>query len=124
MAADAEQIARGRYLTHEVAMCVQCHSPRSEDGSLIPGREFTGAPFPLSAPPFMAAGEWCVTTPPIAGLPEFTREEAIQFLMNGARLGNRQPKWPMPPYRMSREDAEAVVSYLMSLPRGPSPEGR
>ena len=25
-------VARGRYLTHQVAMCVQCHSPHHEDG--------------------------------------------------------------------------------------------
>jgi mono/diheme cytochrome c family protein len=115
-AADA-RIERGRYLTHDVAMCVQCHTPRQEDGSLIEGKEFTGAPFPVTAPPFIASGEWCVVTPPIAGLPGFTKDEAVQFFMNGARLGSHQPKWPMPPFRMSRDDAEAVVAYLMSLPR-------
>jgi len=116
-AADMGLVERGRYLTHDVAMCVQCHSPRQEDGSLIEGKEFTGAPFPVTAPTFISSGEWCVVTPPIAGLPGFTKAEAVEFFMNGARLGEHQPKWPMPPYRMSREDAEAVVAYLQSLPR-------
>src|SRR5262250_32718 len=31
-------IERGRYLANDVAMCVQCHSPRDENGALIEGQ--------------------------------------------------------------------------------------
>jgi mono/diheme cytochrome c family protein len=117
-AADAAQIERGRYLTHDVAMCVHCHSPRDANGALIDGKEFTGAPFPLFPPAYIRVEDWCVVTPPIAGLPSFTPEEAVRFFMNGARDATHQPKWPMPPYRMSRDDAEAVVAYLESIARG------
>ena len=35
-AADSSPAAveRGRYLTHDVAMCVQCHSPRDDKGEI------------------------------------------------------------------------------------------
>jgi mono/diheme cytochrome c family protein len=114
-AADADLIERGRYLTHEVAMCVQCHTPRAEDGTLLRDQEFMGGTFPVGPPSFMADGQWCLVTPRIAGLPGFTEEEGIQFFMTGARMGKHQPKWPMPPFQMNREDAAAVVAYLRSL---------
>src|SRR5262249_61069535 len=115
-ASDEEQLARGRYITHEVAMCVQCHTPRDASGALIEDEEFMGAPFPLASPGFMPQGDWCVSTPRIAGLPGFTDEEGIEFFMNGARLGRHQPKWPMPPFHLNRTDAEAVGAYPRSLP--------
>ena len=127
-ASDQEQLARGRYITHDVAMCVQCHTPRDASGALIEEQAFMGAPFPLPAPSFIPQGAWCLSTPRIAGLPGFTDAEAVEFFMNGARLGRHQPKWPMPPFHLSRADAEAVVAYLRSLPeRGgppPVPTGR
>jgi hypothetical protein len=112
---DAATVERGRYLTHDVAMCVQCHTPRDARGELQRDEEFMGAPFPVDPPRFLDTAAWCVQTPAIAGLTGWEREEAVQFLMNGARMGRHQPRWPMPPFRMRREDAEAVVAYLKSL---------
>src|SRR6516162_8996500 len=43
-------IERGRYLTHDVAMCVQCHSPRDDRGKILEGREFLGAAMPIRSP--------------------------------------------------------------------------
>jgi mono/diheme cytochrome c family protein len=115
VAADADLIERGRYLTHDVAMCVQCHTPRAEDGTLLRDQEFMGGTFPVAPPAFMDDGQWCLVTPRIVGLPGFTEEEGIQFFMTGARMGKHQPKWPMPPFQMNHEDAAAVVAYLRSL---------
>lgn len=114
-------IARGEYLTHHVAMCVQCHTPRREDGSLLDDQQFMGAPMPVEAPPF--TDYWCVNTPRIAGLPGWTEEQAVKFLMTGTPPRGRRPKNPMPPFRMTREDASAVVAYLKSLTPGPSRTG-
>jgi mono/diheme cytochrome c family protein len=36
-------------------------------------------------------------------------------LMEGITPDGRTPKAPMPKFRLSRSDAEAVVSYLKSL---------
>ena len=115
-AGDPAQRERGRYIAHDVAMCVQCHTPRDASGALIEEQEFMGAAFPVSAPSFIPEGAWCVTTPRIAGLPGFTDDEAVEFFMNGARLGRHQPKWPMPPFHLDRDDAEALVAYLRTLP--------
>jgi len=47
---DETQVARGRYLAHDVAMCVQCHTPRDERGDLDLTRLFAGAPIPVGSP--------------------------------------------------------------------------
>jgi mono/diheme cytochrome c family protein len=114
-AADDALVERGRYITHDLAMCVQCHTPRDASGQLVRVREFMGGDaFAVGPPPFMDPAAWCIVTPRIAGLPGFTDAEAVSS-SEGARLGTHQPKWPMPPFRMSREDAAAVVAYLRSL---------
>lgn len=124
LAGDPAQRERGRYIAHDVAMCVQCHTPRDASGALIETQEFMGAAFPVAAPSFIPEGAWCVTTPRIAGLPGFTDAEAVEFFMNGARLGRHQPKWPMPPFHLDRADAEALVAYLRTLPESRlAPEG-
>jgi len=105
---------RGEYLVHRVAMCVQCHSPRDDAGELIPQRLLSGAPIPV-APPFPNQ-EWAVTAPQIAGLPGFTEEDLVTLLTTGSRPNGETPKRPMPPFRMSREDAQAIAAYLKSLP--------
>jgi mono/diheme cytochrome c family protein len=53
--------------------------------------------------------------PPIAGLPNFTDEEAIVFLMTGVRPNGSRPLPPMPAYRLSRPEAADVVAYLRSV---------
>ena len=41
---------RGEYLVNHVAMCVYCHTPRQEDGTLIRQQLLSGAPMPLKSP--------------------------------------------------------------------------
>src|SRR5262245_1968620 len=65
-AGDPAAIARGRYLTHDVAMCVQCHSPRDENGVLLPGAEFRGASMPVASP--FPGPPWATATPNLRGL--------------------------------------------------------
>jgi mono/diheme cytochrome c family protein len=103
-------VARGDYLTHHVAMCVQCHSPRDARGDIIVAREFGGAPMPVQAPSWHP--EWAPQVPAIAGLPGMTDEQVIALLMTGQATGREAPRRPMPPFRLHREDAEAIVAYL------------
>lgn len=109
----ARQIERGRYLTHSVAMCVQCHTPRDEEGVLIMERAFQGAPVPVPRPPWST--EWASEAPAIAGLPGREEEFLIPVLVTGRRPEGRVPQPPMPPFRMNREDAQAIAAYLRSL---------
>jgi mono/diheme cytochrome c family protein len=112
-AAPQEQPVRGRYLVTHVAMCVQCHTPRAADGNLDRARLFKGAPIPVRSP--FPNQTWAFAAPAIAGLPGWTTEDAIALLSNGRRPNGYTPKRPMPPFRLTREDAEAVVGYLHSL---------
>lgn len=102
--------ARGEYLATRVAMCVQCHSPRDEKGEIIEALRFTGAPIPFKAP--YAHSEWAPAAPSIRSLPGFTDEQMVMLLTEG-RAGDRTaPRRPMPPFRMSPDDARAIIAFL------------
>lgn len=105
-------IERGRYLVHEVAMCIDCHSPRGPDGQFVETQHLTGSP--LAFVPTIEM-PWTDVAPPIAGLPGYTREQAITFLMTGERPSKTPILPPMPAVRMDRADAESVADYLFSL---------
>jgi mono/diheme cytochrome c family protein len=107
-------VERGRYLTHDVAMCVQCHSPRDESGQIIRSQEFRGAPIPVGAPPFPRI-PWASRAPNIRGVDAYPEAALVQLLREGLTKNGTSPERPMPPFRMSREDAEAIVAYLRSL---------
>ena len=113
-APQAAVVARGEYLTRHVAMCVQCHTPRDANGNLIETKAFTGAPVPVTSP--YQHQPWAFSAPRIAGLGGFTEEQIIALLTTGQATGREKPKPPMPPFRLSREDAEAVVAYLRTVP--------
>lgn len=108
---------RGQYLTEQVAMCVQCHSPKDEQGRVIPERKFQGSPIPVESP--YRRQDWAVEAPALAGMAFYTRDEAIRLLTQGIARDGAPPKPPMPPFRMDERDAAAVYDYLASLPRAP-----
>jgi mono/diheme cytochrome c family protein len=106
-------VTQGEHLANRVAVCVQCHSPRNGEGELDRTRLFRGAPIPVRSP--FAAQPWAVSAPAIAGLAGWTTEDALALLTTGRRLSGFAPKPPMPPFRLSRDEAEAVIRYLRSL---------
>lgn len=108
----AGDIARGEYLANHVAMCVQCHSPRDQRGHLIENQKFTGASMPVRGPSWDP--EWAYRTPALAGLPGFTDEQIVMLLTEGHAGDRPAPMRPMPPFRMNKQDAEAVAAYLRS----------
>jgi mono/diheme cytochrome c family protein len=112
-ASRAKVIAHGKYLVTRVAGCADCHSPHNERGEEIAGRELQGSP--LSFQPIHPVPGWVAVAPPIAGLEGWTESEAVHFLMTGLDRSTKRASPPMPPYRLSRYDAEAVVAYLKSL---------
>lgn len=110
----AEQLQRGQYLVEHVAMCVQCHTPRNAQGELDRTRLLQGAPIPVPAP--FPMSQWAFEAPKIAGLPGWMTEDAERLLQTGKSARGYVPRPPMPPFRMTQEDAAAVVAYLKSLP--------
>ena len=106
-------VARGRYVATDVAMCVQCHSPRDSRGALDRSRLFTGASMPVRSP--FPDKTWAFSAPAIAGLPGWSDEDAVTLLTTGRRPDGYVPKGPMPPFRLSRDDAQAVVAFLRTL---------
>jgi hypothetical protein len=109
----AALVAHGEYLANSVAMCVQCHSPRDEEGNILESEKFTGAPMPVRSP--FPDTLWALRAPNIRDLPGFTDEQIIALLMTGHATGRPAPMRPMPPFRMSLYDAQSIVAYLRSL---------
>jgi mono/diheme cytochrome c family protein len=107
------KIARGKYLVEAVAMCGDCHTPISEKGEPLPGKMLKGAT--LTFKPIAPMPVWADKTPNIVGLPGWTEEQAVKFLMTGIAYNELPGRPPMPRYRLSEADAEAVVAYLRSL---------
>lgn len=102
--------ARGEYLANNVAMCVQCHSPRDSRGVILANQKFHGAPMPVRGPAW--SEDWAFRAPSIAGLVGFTDDQIIMLLTEGHAGDRPAPMRPMPPFRMNRQDAEAIVAYL------------
>lgn len=107
-------VEHGAYLAQHVAMCVECHSGRDHEGTIIDSERFMGGQIPLG-PPWTR--DWASRAPRNRGLPGYTDEEGIRLLTHGAidRQG-RQLKLPMPRFRMTPQDAADIVAFLKSLP--------
>jgi len=109
----SSQIEHGKYLVEKVAMCVECHTRRNTRGELDRNKLLQGAPIPLQSP--FRNQQWAFQAPDIAGLPGWTTQDAIRLLQTGRRMTGLSPKPPMPSYRLTQVDAEAVVAYLKSM---------
>ncbi len=109
------QIEHGRYLVDRVAQCPECHTPRDAGGGLVADQYLQGAPVPVKAPPFPSV-RWAFQAPNIAGLTGYPDADEMNLLTTGIVLRTGQPPTPpMPRFRMTREDAQAVIAYLRSL---------
>lgn len=112
--AKREQVARGKYIVENVAQCVQCHTPRDASGNLLQDRWLEGAPIPVQSP--YPNSPWAERAPSIAGASNFGADNVKYLLETGTvKRTGRPPQAPMPPFRMTPEDADAVVAYLVSL---------
>ncbi len=112
-AANKDVVARGQYIVDGVAMCGQCHTPR--DGQGVPERShwLEGASLWLTSAQPVA--DWPLQAPRLAGSPPGTDAEIVKLLTTGIWSTGAYLRPPMPQFRMSVPDAEAVVAYLKSL---------
>lgn len=112
-AANDAAVARGKYIVEGIAQCTWCHTPLRADGQRDPERWLMGAPVQIE--PTYSDPNWAIVAPKIAGGPPGTDEDFVREMTTGiSRLG-RPLKRPMPQFRMTKEDALAVLQYLKSL---------
>lgn len=107
------RIARGKYIVEGVAMCGMCHTPRTDSGELDSSHWLDGASVWLM--PAHPIENWPLKAPRIAGTPPASDEDMIRLLTTGVWTDGSHLRLPMPQFRLSHEDADAVVSYLRSL---------
>jgi mono/diheme cytochrome c family protein len=115
-AAPNADLARGKYLVEDVAMCVQCHTPRNGDGSLDRSRLLQGAPVIWS--PSNGDPNWPLTAPRIGGALPASDTDMLKLLTTGIWTTGQPLRLPMMPFRMTDADAKAVVDYLKSVTPG------
>jgi len=111
--ATSGQVARGKYIVEEVAMCVMCHTPRDANGEIIRSQLLTGAPVFLQ--PAQKMQDWPQLCPRIGGTPPGTDDEMVTLLTTGIWKYGQPLRQPMPRFHMTKEDAQAVVAYLKSM---------
>lgn len=107
-----DQIEAGRHIVEEIALCADCHTPRNQSGQLDQAHALQGAP--LGFKPLMDM-PWAPAAPSIAGLVDRDPAAVMHLLMTGTRPDGTAPLPPMPTYRLSKNEAKAVVVYLHSL---------
>jgi mono/diheme cytochrome c family protein len=108
-------VEHGRYIVENVAMCELCHTPRDENGIPEKSNWLMGGPAQLR--PAYPSPYWALVEPRIGGRPPGTDADFIKLLTTGISRTGRPPNPPMPPFRMTRADAEAVLAYLKTLPK-------
>ncbi len=111
--ASAANVARGKYLVNQAALCGDCHTPRNEKGEPIVAKLMKGAP--IGFKPIGPMLVWAEKAPNIAGLPGWEKDDAVKFFMSGVAYNDLPARPPMPQYRFNQQDAEAIVAYLKSL---------
>lgn len=117
-----DEIARGKYLVENVARCADCHSKRMPDGKLDESKWLQGAD--LIFQPIRPMPVWARYAPEISGLPGMTPENGVRLLTTGIGPAGQPLRPPMPDFRLTEEDAKAVVAYLRTLPMSGNPVER
>ncbi len=113
VAGGGDQVARGKYIVEDVAMCGNCHTPRLADGELDRSRWLAGAPVPYL--PAQPTSDWPILAPRLAGAPPATDSGMITLLTTAVWTNGQPLRNPMPHFHMTRADAEAVLAYLKTL---------
>lgn len=118
VAAQDSKVERGKYLVEEVARCQECHTPRTEANDFDRAKWMKGATL-VAAPSTPIAG-WHQKSPDITSTsPLWQRwgEDGIaKFLQTAKNPRGGNAGAPMPAYTLSQTDAEAIATYLKSLP--------
>ncbi len=122
MDSHAQLLVRGKYLVTQAAPCGDCHTPRDARGQPNPDKPLEGAP--IGFKPLHPIPGWKTRAPAIAGLPKgWSYDQTVYFLKTGIKPDGKQAGPPMPAFRFDEEDAQAIATYLQTLP-GPDSAGQ
>jgi mono/diheme cytochrome c family protein len=117
VAAQDSKVQRGKYLVEEVALCQECHTPRTDDNDFDRGKWMKGAT--LVAAPSTPIQGWHQKSPDISSTsPLWQRwgdDGVVKFLETAKNPRGGKAGPPMPAYTLSHDDAEAIAMYLKSL---------
>jgi mono/diheme cytochrome c family protein len=111
----SSQIARGKYIVDGLARCTRCHTPLLDNGQRDEAHYLMGAPVVIR--PTYNSPNWALRAPRLAGAPPATDEQFVRLMTTGIAPTGTYLNPPMPQFRMTRSDAEAVLAYLKSLTR-------
>jgi mono/diheme cytochrome c family protein len=118
VAAQDSKVQRGKYLVEEVARCQECHTPRTDTNDFDRAKWMKGAT--LVAAPSTPIEGWHQKSPDISSTsPLWQRwgdEGIVKFLETAKNPRGGKAGAPMPAYTLSPADAEAIATYLKSLP--------
>lgn len=111
--AAAGNVARGKYIVEDVAYCTNCHTPRLANGEFDRAHWLQGGP--VFWQPAQPMQNFPQLVPRIGGTPPATDAQMITLLTTGLWTDGKPLRQPMPPFHMTKEDAEAVVAYLKTV---------
>jgi mono/diheme cytochrome c family protein len=109
----AADVARGKYLVEGVAICGQCHTPRDNEGNGDRNQWLQGGPVPYQ--PSTPVADWPQTEPRIGGTLPAPDVDMVKLLTTGIWTNGTRLRAPMPQFRMTVSDAQAVVAYLKTV---------
>ena len=107
------KVQRGRYIVEQMSMCADCHTPMNAKGEPDKTKWLQGTP--LFFKPTVVVPNWADTAPPIAGLAGYTDAQIVRALTTGVGAKGTPMRPPMPMFRFTQGDAEAIVAYLRTL---------
>jgi len=115
---DFAVVARGKYLAEQAVVCQECHTPKLENGEYDKSKWMKGADMPFA--PITPIKDWHKSAPDLTPKGSLWKrwgpEGIAKFLETGKTPRGTHAGPPMPTYRMTREDAVAIVEYLKTLP--------
>jgi mono/diheme cytochrome c family protein len=110
----ADPVARGRYIVEDVAMCWRCHTRVDAHGDRDHTHWLLGGQVGIR-PTVPGTADWAILAPRLAGAPPGTDAQFITLMTTGISRTGYPPRQPMPQFRLTQADAEAVLAYLKSL---------
>ena len=117
LTADDASVARGKYLVDEVARCGMCHTPLTEAGQPDASKYLKGGNLNLA--PIQPVERWHKTAPDITSTSRLWQRWGdaglVKFFETATGPTGNKADLPMPAYKLSHEDAQAIVDYLKSV---------